>query len=152
MLIHQFSPYSCSLDCLTHFLRGLGYDITTQDILIHHKDICWNNPAEHYGAIDKNRFKVLVTRYLFTCNELVTPTTEQLKEIIIKDKEGVFVFSEAYNGTDGHRHVGRLIGISGDELDVLFPGFPYGNRICATISKITDEFKSAFIHVKPLVQ
>jgi len=143
-LISQFSPYTCVLDCWAHFMRERGNQISTEELLKNHRDLCWNDPKWwEYGSLDKTKFEELVRRYKMICAPF-TPKDADEVEARIKNNRGVFVMAADYNG---NRHMLRIVGRSADQLEVLTPALPYGLREHVTVDHVTTTWKGEFLDV-----
>lgn len=148
-LINQFSPYSCALDCWANFLTENGYPVTTQQLLTHHRDICWHNPPNNhtYGSMDQPRFVQLASRYLCSVVVVTNPTVAALDAILKQDKQGILVFSSNHAFVPNLNHACRVIKASGNDLEICEPAFPYGKRISAPLTDLINGWNSTFLHV-----
>jgi len=145
-LVSQFSPYSCALDCWTHYMRECGNHVVTEEVLRHHRDICSNQPPqEHaYGAIDFQRFKILAARYLKHAADFAPQDAIEVDDRI-KRGDGVFVFASNYRGNN---HAMRAVAVVGREIEFLIPAFPYGLRERVTFDHVLKSWNGSFIEVR----
>jgi hypothetical protein len=119
-------------------MRERGNQITTEDILKNHRDICWAAKPHEYGSITANNFPILVRRYLF--NETVF-TPQVINDVLnlISQNHAIFILAAQYVNPKVPGitcHAMRVIGGQNDELHLLVPGLPYGYRQNATLNQV----------------
>ena len=47
-MLSQLTPYTCALDCFSSYLRELGLNVYSTDILTNNRDLCFNQPPEDH--------------------------------------------------------------------------------------------------------
>jgi hypothetical protein len=136
-IINQLTPFTCALDCWAHFMREQGLQISTEDILKNHRDICYS-PQNHaqFGAMELQNFHLLIRRYLKQSTVFI-PTTIAEIDNKIKTGSGIFISALTYpNGCGGTvQHMLRAVGVNGNKVEILTPAFPYGFSENASLDK-----------------
>jgi hypothetical protein len=134
-LITQLCMYSCVPDCWAHFMRERGVQITSEDILKNHRDLCWWNPpdAHQYGTISDQYFPTLASRYLLTA-VMFAPTTIVHVTTELDAGNGVFGLAASFKAPGTIKgHAFRITGATANDLEIIIPGLPHGTRENATL-------------------
>jgi hypothetical protein len=102
--------------------------VSSADMLMNHRDICFHMPPNHsnFGAIDTDRFKHLVRRYLLESDEIPIDDLAAVG-LALSSGHGIFLSCSKYHGDDLN-HMVRVIGISHDQYVLASPSFPHGLR------------------------
>ena len=150
-MLSQFTPYTCVLDCFSSYLRERGLSVFSQDILTNHRDICFNPPPDlgTFGAIDANRFKILVSRYFLIADELSVDDETNVSSAI-SEGHGLFVFCSRYDARDNLNHTVRIVGVCGNEYEIDVPAFPHGERKLTLPNTIKVDWLGVCLRVSPL--
>lgn len=149
-MISQFTPYTCFLDCLSSYLREIGLDVFSSDILTNHRDLCLNDlDQETFGAIDLTRFQTLAARYLLVANELPVDNESAIAALLAQGY-AVFMICSRFDGTDNHGHALRVVGIDKDQYHLLSPSFPHGQRKLASSHTLKVDWWAKCIWIKPI--
>src|SRR5437762_816325 len=83
-MIAQFTPFTCVLECVSTYLRELNLPVGSSDMMLNHRDICYNPPpAQHtFGAIDGSRLPELCKRYFVQSSEIQINDLQAVKRIL----------------------------------------------------------------------
>lgn len=139
-MLSQLTPFTCVLDCFSSYLRELGLNVNSADILTNHRDICLSDPTntKPYGATNIEGIKQLCHRYLLVCEQITITNVSDISRII-NVGECLLIYSTRFEGKDVC-HVIRVVGVNGDECIIFSPKFPYGECILRTPNFINSNW------------